>query len=137
MIFVDFCTLFLLKFTILTNFRASKKGKMTILELLHSPKLISWKIWVIQKSWNFHTVIMKPIISSFLFHVIVIWVLKKLLTSATFKAESLWPYKDLKLKGEGLLVKKGNKGQISKIHKRFFVSFLLVFEYINAKILSY
>ena len=27
--------------------------------LLESPKLISRKIWVIEKSWNFHTVLVK------------------------------------------------------------------------------
>ena len=31
-------------------------GKMILLGLLDSPKLISRKIWVTEKSWNFHTV---------------------------------------------------------------------------------
>ena len=31
-------------------------AKTADLELLHSPKLISRKIWVAEKSWNFHTV---------------------------------------------------------------------------------
>ena len=31
-------------------------AKMAVSELLASPKLISRKIWVIEKSWNFHTV---------------------------------------------------------------------------------
>ena len=29
---------------------------MSVLELLDSPKLISRKIWITEKSWNFHTV---------------------------------------------------------------------------------
>ena len=41
-----------LKFTKLTELRAPK---MAILELLVSLKLISRKIWVLEKSWNFHT----------------------------------------------------------------------------------
>ena len=45
-----------LKFTKLSIFRAPKMAKTAVLKLLHSPKLISRKIWVIVKSWNFHTV---------------------------------------------------------------------------------
>ena len=41
------------------KFRASKCVKITDFALLESPKLISCKIWVIQKSWNFHTVASK------------------------------------------------------------------------------
>ena len=35
---------------------APKMAKTSVLELLDSPKLISRKIWMIEKSWNFHTV---------------------------------------------------------------------------------
>ena len=34
-------------------------AKMAVFELLESTKLISRKIWVIEKSWNFHTVVDK------------------------------------------------------------------------------
>ena len=46
-----------LKFTKLTKFRApkmAKMAKMAVFELLDSPKLISRKIWVVEKPWNFH-----------------------------------------------------------------------------------
>ena len=36
--------------------RAPKMKKMAVLQLLDSPTLISRKIWMTQKSWNFHTV---------------------------------------------------------------------------------
>ena len=36
--------------------KCAKMAKMTDFALLDSPKLISRKIWVIGKSWNFHTV---------------------------------------------------------------------------------
>ena len=36
------------------KFRAPKLAKTALLELLESPKLISRKIWVTGKSWNFH-----------------------------------------------------------------------------------
>ena len=32
-----------------------KMAKITVFQLPNSPKLISRKIWVIEKSWNFHT----------------------------------------------------------------------------------
>ena len=37
-------------------FRDPEIAKTAVLELLDSPKLISRKIWMIGKSWNFHTV---------------------------------------------------------------------------------
>ena len=37
---------------------------MAFLELLESQKLISHKIWVIEKSWNFHTVCGSPALIS-------------------------------------------------------------------------
>ena len=49
-----FCTFWRLKSTKLTQSRAPK---MANLELLDSPKLISRKIWVAERSCNFHTVI--------------------------------------------------------------------------------
>ena len=45
-----------------TKFRAPK---MALLELLDSPKLISRKIWMTEKSWNFHTVYGWPIDEKF------------------------------------------------------------------------
>ena len=36
--------------------RAPKMAKTAFLELWHSPKLISRKIWMIEKSWNSHSV---------------------------------------------------------------------------------
>ena len=53
---MKFCIFWRLKFTKLTKSRASKRAKTVILELLHSRKLISRKIWVIGKSWNFTNV---------------------------------------------------------------------------------
>ena len=52
------CTFWRLKkSTKLTNLRAAPKmAKIAISELLHSSKLISRKIWVTEKSRNFHTV---------------------------------------------------------------------------------
>ena len=38
------------------KFTAPKMAKMAVLQLLSSPKLISRKIQVTEKSWNFHTV---------------------------------------------------------------------------------
>ena len=40
-----------------SKFKASKCVEMADFALQESSKLISRKIWVIQKSWNFHTVI--------------------------------------------------------------------------------
>ena len=37
------------------KFRASENAKMAVFHLPESLKLISRKIWMIQKSWNFHT----------------------------------------------------------------------------------
>ena len=45
-----------LKFTKSTNLTVPKMAQLAILELLDSPKLISRKIKVTEKSWNFHTV---------------------------------------------------------------------------------
>ena len=36
--------------------RALKMAKMAVLQILNSPKLVSRKTWVTEKSWNFHTV---------------------------------------------------------------------------------
>jgi len=52
-----FMTFWRLKFTKSTKLRAPKMAKMAVLELLKSPKLISRKIWVAEKSWNVHTVL--------------------------------------------------------------------------------
>ena len=56
MIYMKFCTFWRLKFTKLSKFREQKMAKMAGLELLVSAKLISRKIWMREKSWNFHTV---------------------------------------------------------------------------------
>ena len=53
---MKFDTFWRLKFTKSTKFRAPKLAKTTVLQILDSQKLISRKIWVIGKSWNFHTV---------------------------------------------------------------------------------
>ena len=37
------------------KFRAPEIAKMALFELFHCPKLISRKIWVAEKCWNFHT----------------------------------------------------------------------------------
>ena len=50
---MNFCTFWMLKSTKLTKVSVPK---MAFFELLDSPKLLSRKIWVIEKSWNFHTV---------------------------------------------------------------------------------
>ena len=56
LIFMHFCTFWRLKFTKWTKFTAPKMAKTASFALLESTKLISRKIWVIGKSWNFHTV---------------------------------------------------------------------------------
>ena len=43
------------------KFRASKCVKKADFALLQCPKLISRKIWMIEKSWNFHTVAYIPL----------------------------------------------------------------------------
>ena len=53
---MHFCTCKKIKLTKLTKFRAPKTAKAAFLELQDSPELISHKIWVTEKSWNFHTV---------------------------------------------------------------------------------
>ena len=50
------CTFWRLKFTNLTKFRPLKKAKTAVLEFRNYLELISRKIWVIEISWNFHTV---------------------------------------------------------------------------------
>ena len=51
-----FSTFWGLNCTQLTKFKAPKMAKTVVLALFHSSKLISRKIWVMEKSWNFHTV---------------------------------------------------------------------------------
>ena len=46
----------MLKFTQLIIFRTPKIAKTAVLGLLEYRKLISRKIWVKEKSWNFHIV---------------------------------------------------------------------------------
>ena len=53
---MNFCTFWRLIFTKLTKFTAPKMVKLTVFALLEFTKLISHKIWMIEKSWNFHTV---------------------------------------------------------------------------------
>ena len=57
---MNFCTFRRLKSTKLTIFKATKIAKKSVLELLDSPKLISRKIWMTEKFWNFHTVLLSP-----------------------------------------------------------------------------
>ena len=45
-----------LKFIKYPKLRALQMAKNAFLELPDSPKLISRKIWMLEKSWNFHTV---------------------------------------------------------------------------------
>ena len=52
---MNFCIFWRLKLTKIIIFRASKIAKTPILELLHSSKLISRKIWGTEKLWNFPT----------------------------------------------------------------------------------
>ena len=54
-IFMNFWALWMLKFTKLKNSELLKTAKTVVLELLYSQKLISHKIWMIEKSWNFDT----------------------------------------------------------------------------------
>ena len=54
--FVTFCTFWKLKFNKWTKLRALKIAKTAVLKLLDSQILISHKIWMTEKSWNFHTV---------------------------------------------------------------------------------
>ena len=52
----NFGTFWRLKFKKFTKVRGPKRTKTGSLELLDFSKLISRKIWVTEKSWNFHTV---------------------------------------------------------------------------------
>ena len=52
LIFVDFCTFSRLRFTKLSKFRVPKTTQTAVLELLDSPKLISRKIWMTEKSYE-------------------------------------------------------------------------------------
>ena len=62
MICMNFCTFWKVKLTKLTKIRSPKFAKKAVFALQESSKLISRKIWVIEKSWNFHTVIHQQII---------------------------------------------------------------------------
>ena len=53
LIFMNFSTFERLKFSKLTKFPVPKMAKTAKSALLESLKLISGKIWVIEKSWNF------------------------------------------------------------------------------------
>ena len=53
---MNFCTFRRLKFTRWTKYTAPKMAKTAVFALLEFTKLISRKISVIQKSWNFHAV---------------------------------------------------------------------------------
>ena len=57
LIFMKFCSFWRLKFTKVTNFRAPKMAKAAFLDLQNSPKVISRKIWMTEKTWNFPTVL--------------------------------------------------------------------------------
>ena len=48
-----------LKLIKLINFRAPKMAKMVVLEVLESPKLISYNIWMTGKWWNLNTLLVK------------------------------------------------------------------------------
>ena len=54
--FMIFCTFCRLNFTQATKFRSPKMVKTSNLELLDCPELISRKIWVTEKSWNYNLV---------------------------------------------------------------------------------
>ena len=54
LIFKNFCTFRRLKFIKLSILRAPKTAQTAVIELLDSPKLISRKIWMTKKSWNFY-----------------------------------------------------------------------------------
>ena len=56
-LFMILCTLRILKFTKSKKVRAPKPAKTALFEFLHSPRLISRKIWVIEKSENLHTML--------------------------------------------------------------------------------
>jgi len=56
LIFMNFCIFWRLEFTKSTKIRAPEIAKTAVLLLLDSPKLISRKIWMTEKTWNFHTV---------------------------------------------------------------------------------
>ena len=56
MIYMNSCTFLGLKFTKETKFTAPKMTKLAVFALQDSSKLNSREIWLIQKSYNFHTV---------------------------------------------------------------------------------
>ena len=56
LIFMNVSTFWRLKFAKSTKFRTSKMAKTAFLQRLNWSKLISRKIWMTEKSWNFHTV---------------------------------------------------------------------------------
>ena len=57
LIFMNVCKFWRVTFIWYAKFRAPRMAKTAILELPDSPKLISRKIWVTEKNWNFHTVL--------------------------------------------------------------------------------
>ena len=62
---MNFCTFWRLIFTKFTKFWAPKIAKTAFFELLDSLKMISHKIWMTEKSWNFHTLFLKYCIICF------------------------------------------------------------------------
>ena len=56
MIFTHFCTFWRHQIHQSTKIRTSKNAKMAEFQLPEYLKLISRNFWVIEKSWNFHTV---------------------------------------------------------------------------------
>jgi len=59
---MNFCTFWRVKLTKLTKIRSPKFAYKAVFALQESSKLISHKNWVIEKSWNFYTVIHQQII---------------------------------------------------------------------------
>ena len=56
-----------------SKFRAAKMIKIAVFGAIISPKMISRKIWMAVKSWNFHTVYLRPLLGKYVvaFHRII------------------------------------------------------------------
>ena len=54
--FLNFCSFWTLNFTKSTKFKAPQIAKTAVLGLLDSPQMISRKIWMTEKAWNFYIV---------------------------------------------------------------------------------
>ena len=65
---MNFCTLWKLKMTKSQDSESPKLQKLVFSKLLGSQKLISHRIWVTEKCWNFNTVLQRQFFRQINFH---------------------------------------------------------------------